>query len=157
MMYSSGKDFESGEKHVKADGVKGFAEVYEHQEAGLVLALGMLEDIIAGSGHLSYISSIDVCLLLGVDDSLQGGLHSGGDTSRHHLEESVQEGDRVEVGVDGLVLVGLRYQHNASFPLPIKYGPGSQNVIDSIWIDVQDHFKDIWVGTSSYSRDSWSF
>ena len=88
-----------------------------------------------------------LCFLPWVDDSVQDSLHSGGDTSGHHLVESVQEGDRVEVGDDTLVFWD---QHDGSFTLPIRYVSGDQNVIDSVCNNIQDDLEHILVSTSSY-------
>ena len=47
-----------------------------------------MEDVIAGSGIFSNVSSIDVCLLPRSDDYVQDWLHFSCHTSRYYLVES---------------------------------------------------------------------
>ena len=77
----------------------------------------LLKDIIASSGHISYIPSIDVCLLPWVDYSVQDRLHAGGDISGHHFLECVQVGDREKIRDDSLVFFGFWDQHCSTVPL----------------------------------------
>ena len=126
-MYSSGKL-----NTLRADRIIFKLMESKHQEALLAVDISMMKDIIAGSGDLSYILSLDVCLLPGFDDSVKDRLHSGSDASRHNRVQGVQEGDGAQVGDNSLILAVFGDEYYGTLPLSQRDGSGVQDVVDRI-------------------------
>ena len=83
------EDFEGTFEEFVADTVKSFLEINQYYMTSDFILYGILKDVIHRSCCFLYVSSRKICLLILLDDSLQGWFQPFCNYPRYYLVEGI--------------------------------------------------------------------